>query len=274
MSAGAVGILGVGAIGGSIALRARRNGARVVGADCDAAVLEEARVLGAIDVFATAGELAGIAGVLVIAAHLEPTLREIERLASAPASTPALIVDVASVKLPVVRAAKGLTNFVATHPMAGTQRSGVCAARADLFDGRTWAYVPSGDEKLDRRARRFIESMGAVPFAISAEDHDRAVALSSHLPQLVAACYAKLLRANEDSVERLCGPVARELLRISGMSFAMWRDIFDANAANVEPQLRALIVELEAAADALAGCDVDSLSPLFGTAGHPSTGSG
>ena len=131
---------------------------------------------------------AGIAGVLVIAAHLEPTLREIERLASASAPTPALIVDVASVKLPVV-ARRGLRNFVATHPMAGTERSGV-AARADLFDGRTWAYVPSGDENLDRRARRFIESMGAVPFAISAEDHDRAVALTSHVPQIVASCYA------------------------------------------------------------------------------------
>jgi prephenate dehydrogenase len=265
LNAGAVGILGVGAIGGSIGLRARRNGASVIGADCDAAAAEEARALGAIDTVATAEELPRVAEVVVIATYLEPTLREIERLAASAVSRPKLIVDVASLKLPVVRAATGLQNFVATHPMAGIERSGVRAARPDLFDGRTWAYVPTGDDELDGRASAFIVSMGAAPFAISAEDHDRAVALTSELPQLVASCYAKLLRASADGVEELCGPVARELLRISGMSFAMWRDILQANAANIEPQLHELIGELESAAAALARSDVDGLAPLFMT---------
>ncbi len=266
MSASTVGIIGVGAIGGSIGMRARRNGAYVIGADRDPAALEEACRLGAIDAIAAAGELANRAGVLVLAAHLEPTLLELQRLASVPPSKPALIMDVASVKLPVVRAAKGLKNFVATHPVAGTERSGVRAARDGLFDERTWAYVPTADKELDRRAVAFIESMGAVPLAISAEEHDRIVALTSHLPQLVASCYAQLACAGDGEAERLCGSVARELLRISAMRFTMWRDILQANAENVEPQLRKLIAELEAAADALAHDDVDSLAPLFGTA--------
>ena len=245
-----LGIFGVGAIGGSIGLRARRNGARVLGYDSNTAALEAALAAGAIDAATSAQDLPGASDVLVIAAHLESTLREIERLAGQ-ASTPALVLDVASVKLPVVRAAAGLQNFVATHPMAGTERSGVVAARADLFDGRVWAYVPSGDETIDALARSFIESMGAVPLSISAQAHDRAVAVTSHLPQIVAWCYASLLRDSGADAERLCGPVASELLRISGMSSAMWRDVLKANASNIESPLRRLATELEASADAL-----------------------
>ncbi|MBV9333701.1 MAG: prephenate dehydrogenase/arogenate dehydrogenase family protein [Candidatus Eremiobacteraeota bacterium] len=246
MTAATVGVFGVGAIGGSIGLRARQNGMRVIGADCDSAVLEAAREVGAIDDSLTGDELGKIVNVLVLAPHVGSTLQEIERLKSESGSMPELIVDIASVKMPVVRAASGLANFVATHPMAGTERSGVRAARGDLFEGRTWAYVPSGDQALDERARTFIESMGAVPFAISAEGHDRAVAIASHVPQIVAWCYATLLRDQGPNAEKLCGPVARELLRISGMSSAMWRDILSANADNIEPNLRNLVKALDA----------------------------
>lgn len=261
-----LGILGVGAIGGSIAMRARRNGAHVTGADCDTAALEDARKRGAIDAVETAQELAHRVEVLIIATHLPATLREIERLAASPPSNAVLVMDVASVKVPVMRAAASLRKFVGTHPMAGTECAGVAAARAGLFENRTWAYVPSGESELDARAWGFIESMGAVPFAISAEEHDRVVALTSHLPQLLAACYARQLRANDGNAENLCGPVARELLRISGMSFAMWRDIFEANAHNIEPQLRALVDDVSSVADGLAKSDIDGLAPLFGGA--------
>lgn len=246
MTAGVVGIFGVGAIGGSIGLRARQNGARVIGADSDSAALTEAGEAGAIDDVASVDELPHGVDVLVLAVHLQPTLDEIERLKRAAGSMPVLIIDVASVKAPVVAAASGLRNFVATHPMAGTERSGARAARSDLFEGRTWAYVLGDDEAPNERARAFIESMGAVPFAISAEEHDSAVAITSHVPQIVAWCYAKLLREQGADAEKLCGPVARELLRISGMSSSMWRDILSANAANIEPQLRKLISELDA----------------------------
>ncbi|HEY6449598.1 MAG TPA: prephenate dehydrogenase/arogenate dehydrogenase family protein [Candidatus Cybelea sp.] len=266
MSKNIFGILGVGAIGGSIGLRARRNGAYVVGADSDPAALENARNLGAIDAIATTEELIRTADEYVIAAHLEPTLLELERLARTSKPMPALIMDVASVKVPVVSAAKGLQNFVATHPMAGTELSGVAAASAELFAGCAWAYVPSGDENLDARARAFIDSMGGVAIAMAAEEHDRAVAISSHVPQIVASCYASLLRADKGVAKRVCGPVARELVRISAMSFAMWRDTLRANAANIGPELRRLATQLEVAADAMARDDVDSLAQLFGNA--------
>jgi prephenate dehydrogenase len=258
-----VGILGVGVIGGSVGLRARRGGARVLGADADAAALEDARAIGAIDEAVAAVELSGVCDVVVIAVHLDATLFELERLSASEGALPQLVIDVASVKQPVMRAAAGLHNFVATHPLAGSERGGVRAARADLFEGRPWAYVPTGDRELDERACRFIGSLGAIPLAIEAQEHDRAVALTSHVPQLVASCYAGLLRGSGDDPEPLYGPVARELLRISAMSFSMWRDILRANAANIEPQLRRLIWELEAVADALSRQDVESLREHF-----------
>jgi prephenate dehydrogenase len=263
LNPGAIGILGVGAIGGSIGLRARREGRPVVGADSNDAVLKEALALGAIDACASVDDVAGGVETYVVAAHLGATLHEIERLTRAAHAEPSLVIDVASVKVPVVRAASRLRNFVATHPMAGTERSGVRAACDDLFDGRTWAYVPSRDEELDRRVRDFIELMGAVPFAISAEDHDRAVALSSHVPQLVASCYAHLVESSDSAASDLCGPVARELLRISGMSFDMWCDILQANAANIEGPLRTLSSDLGQVADALSKNDMENLRALF-----------
>jgi prephenate dehydrogenase len=238
-------------IGGSIALRARRNGLHVIGYDSDPSALEEARVAGAIDAAETFDELSRRVDVLVIAAHLGATLSEIERLRERNDAVCALILDVASVKAPVVAAAPGLKNFVATHPMAGSERSGASNARGDLFEGRPWAYAPTGDADLDARVCDFIDSLGALPLAIGAEEHDRIVAITSHVPQVVAYRYTRLLQ-EEGAAEQLCGPVARELLRIASMDPAMWREILSANATNVESDLRRLAVELEAAADELA----------------------
>ncbi len=250
-----LGIFGVGLIGGSIALRARRNGLEVLGYDSDSAAVEQARAAGAIDTIVTRDELSERADVLVIAAHLGATLGEVQRLRERGDAVCALVLDVASVKTPVVVAARGLKNFVATHPMAGSERSGVSSARSDLFEGRPWAYVPAGDAPLDRRACDFIVSLGGLPVAMTAEEHDRIVAITSHVPQVFAYRYARLLREKEGDAERLCGPVARELLRIANMNPPMWQEILSANATNVESDLRRLAAELNAAADELSGAE-------------------
>ncbi len=263
MSPGAIGLFGVGMIGGSIGLRARANGVRVLGYDCDPVALAQAAEAGAIDDAAAENELAR-QEVVVLAAHLGPTLRKLESLRREPALREALVMDVASVKVPVVAAARGVANFVATHPLAGGERAGARAARADLFEGRAWAYVGSGDGELDGRAREFIASLGGVPVCVCAEEHDRALALTSHLPQLLGVCYARLLR-DRDIDPRLCGPVARELLRVSKMRFTMWGDTLRANAANIDPELRRLNAALLSAADALEE-NVDDLEPLFESA--------
>lgn len=251
-----LGIIGVGAIGGSIGLRARRNRLSVAGYDCDPAALDDARRAGAIDTVATHDELLHTCETVVIAAHLEATLAEIAALYKLQDPAPALIIDVASVKVPVATAAARLRNFVATHPMAGSERGGMQGARADLFQGRPWAYVPTGDAQLDARASDFIALLGGLPLAMSADAHDRIVAITSHVPQVVAYRFARLLRESDRDAERLCGPVARELLRIASMNPEMWREIFAANSTNIERELRRLSAELTAAADELAAIGI------------------
>jgi prephenate dehydrogenase len=243
-----LGIIGTGLIGASIGLRARAAGACVVGYDVCREAAIDAVACGAIDRAVSWEQLVEASDTIVIAAYLGGTLETLARLRNAPPKKAMLILDVASAKEPVVAAARDLPMFVATHPMAGSERSGPGAARAGLFEGATWAYVPSADAALDERVQRFIGTMGAVAFAIDAGNHDRIVAVTSHLPQLVAWCYADTVDRNDPEVMALCGPVARELLRLGGTDDAMWRDVLRANAANIDRHLRDFVHALEGTA--------------------------
>ncbi len=247
------GIAGTGLIGASIGLRARELGWHVLGYDTNPSASVQALHRGAIDEIVDLEAIYGRSSIVVLAAHLSPTLRELERIDRRRANGPALILDVASVKVPVVRAAEGLENFVASHPMAGAERSGPDAANAALFCGRPWLYVPSRNQLLNERARSFIEALGALPVAVEAQEHDAAVAFTSHLPQMFSNLFANRLNAHpkRQSIESYCGPAARELLRLSRSNPEMWNDIFQANRDNVAAELRALAQDLLETADAL-----------------------
>ena len=185
------------------------------------------------------------ADVLVIAAHLALALAEIARLQSAGGRMAALCrcrVGEGAGRASHTRPSK-LQSPASDGRNAAQRRGG---GAADLFEGRAWAYVPSGDAQLDERACDFISSLGAKPLAVSAEEHDRIVAITSHVPQVVAYCYARLL-TDIEGAEQLYGPVARELLRIAKMDPTMWRDILAADSVNVVRDLRSLAAELEKA---------------------------
>src|SRR5579875_258514 len=134
---------------------------------------------------------------LVVAAPLDATLTILERCSGAPPKA-ALIVDVASVKAPLLPFVARLAGFVPTHPLAGAEQSGPAASRDDLFIGRPWAYVPSGDPLLEGRVLQFIRAMGAEPFAVEAERHDRIVALTPHVPQMLSTVLGATLGAREE----------------------------------------------------------------------------
>jgi prephenate dehydrogenase len=239
-----VGIVGTGLIGGSIGLRARQNGFRVIGFDANRDALDSAAMAGAIDEPVARGELLASADVIAIAVPVDSTLGELGALRESPEIRATLVFDVASVKAPIVNAARGVAHFVATHPMAGSERSGPAAARADLFEGKPWLYVPPGHADLEKRARAFIESMGGLPSSVEASEHDRIVALTSHLPQALAFAFARRVNALGDAAKPMCGPVAHELLRIGESNPLMWDPIFAANRPNIEEELRALFAEL------------------------------
>jgi prephenate dehydrogenase len=239
-----LGIIGTGLIGASIGLAARGRGWRVLGYDVDSHATSQAQLVGALDRIAERDEIYETCALVGIATHIKGTLDEIEALRKRPARDDLLVIDIASVKEPIARAAGGIASFVPTHPMAGSERSGPEAARADRFEGRTWCYVPTADAQRTTRARAFVASLGAMPVAVDAKKHDRTVALTSHLPQLVAYVLSERIneRAREDAelVAALCGPAARELLRLGRSSRAMWDEIFEINGADVETELTKL----------------------------------
>lgn len=245
-----LGILGTGLIGASIGMRARRDGARVLGFDVDPASAQEALKRGAVDELVTREALYERCDTIAIAVPPSATCAELERLDGI---RPAwhLLIDVASVKAPVVKSGAGVRNFVATHPLAGNEGRGPGAARADLFQDRTWAYVPSAEEMLDEAARSFIERMGATPFACDAARHDRVVAITSHVPQLLAFIVAEQMRETGAEYGPLCGSAGREILRLAQSPHELWSDILAANGDAVGRAGRAVARALTEACDRL-----------------------
>lgn len=268
MKPGTLGIVGTGLIGGSIGLAAKERGWRVLGYDARPEAVGEALAARTIDGSCARSELYERSDVVVIAAYADGTLDELRTLAQERPSAPELIVDVASVKREIAREGARVPNFVATHPMAGTERSGAANARADLFAGRTWAYVSSGDPALDERARAFIASFGAMPLAVDATAHDRTLALTSHATQLLATAYSAHVRS-ANGIEELAGSTARELLRLGHAPYGMWESVFAANGKEIARELHALAATLDAAADALQTGDTDAIGALFARVSAP-----
>jgi prephenate dehydrogenase len=243
-----LGVVGTGLIGASIGLAARARGWHVAGYDLDPAASAGAQHIGAIDEVVDRDEIYERSDVVAIAAHVDATLDEVASLRARELRDRQLIIDVASVKGVIADEAARIAAFVPTHPMAGNERRGPGAARVDLFEGRTWCYVPTADEPRTSRARAFIEELGAKAIAVDAHEHDRIVALTSHLPQLVAYAFAQCVTQRAQSepelVDALCGPAARELLRLGRSSPHMWDEIFainnDALARELHRFLRAI----------------------------------
>lgn len=264
----AIGVVGTGLIGASIGLRARAQGDRVVGWDADPRHAALALERGALDAVAP-DEAAALrdAQVIVLAAPLKATVASLERLAADPPKA-ALIVDVASVKLPVVHAAAALAAFVATHPIAGSEQSGPGAARADLFEGRAWTYDPNASDEALERARTFIARMGARPIPVPSVTHDRLAALTSHLPQVLAVALAGQLaaRLGDEGVLELCGSGMRSMTRLGASSWAMWEGVLSANAPAVAQEVRELSTILSGIADELDADRTHVLRSRFATA--------
>jgi prephenate dehydrogenase len=156
-------------------------------------------------------------------------------------------IDIASVKTkPQVDLSKingGPPRFLATHPMAGREIGGAASARADLFEGRSWIFCPTfGDgTKVDADVLEaglwLIDSLGASPISMSASHHDSAVALVSHLPQIVASLLAGQLKGAKSEDLDLAGGGLRDTTRIAASDPELWKEIIASNAQEILPLL-------------------------------------
>jgi len=192
---------------------------------------------------------------IVVAVPPDVTADVIEReLLRHPA---AVVTDVASVKLEPLRALRDrgidLTHYIGSHPLAGRERGGAISARADIFVGRPW--VVCRDEETSAADLALVEGLaldlGATPLEMTPEEHDRAVALVSHVPQLVASLLAGRFADAPDGSLRLAGQGVRDTTRIAASAPELWVQILGANSGPVVDVLDALAADLTAVADAL-----------------------
>ena len=156
-------------------------------------------------------------------------------------------IDIASVKtkpqVEVLKISGGSSRFLATHPMAGREVGGAASARADLFEGRTWIYCPAFadgakvDSDVVEAGLWLINSLGATPISMSAAHHDSAVALVSHLPQIVASLLAAQLKGAKSEDLDLAGAGLRDTTRIAASDPDLWKEIIASNAQEILPLL-------------------------------------
>ena len=235
-------IVGVGLIGGSFALALRKAGfeGRIVGVSSKSAT-DAAIAGGVIDEALPLNGAAAKSDLIYLAQPIERILQTIDAI-DASARPGTLITDAGSTKREIVtRAASAIrkARFVGGHPMAGKESRGVEHADPDLFRGRP--YVLTSREPL---LESWIERIGARLVILSPEEHDRLVAVTSHLPQLLSTALASVIGSERDAAQ-VAGPAALDLTRLALSPYEIWRDIFATNAGPVDAALAAFIAKLE-----------------------------
>lgn len=277
--AGKLVVCGVGLIGGSFAMAVKSALAgrrpRIIGMGRTRAPLEQAFQLGAIDAIETdwANALKGADLVLL---GMPVGQMELAMRALAPYLEPqTLVTDGGSTKADVVAAARAafgnkVCQFVPGHPIAGAEKSGVGAAKADLYAGKRVVLTPLPENRPEDVAavRKVWELCGAKVSQLSPEEHDRVFAAVSHLPHLLAFALVHDL-AGRDNADQMFGFAAsgfRDFTRIASSHPEMWRDICLANRKALLGELDAYMAELLRTRVLLAGADGAGLEKMFATA--------
>jgi prephenate dehydrogenase len=236
-------VVGCGLIGTSVALALREQGIDVHLADRDGHHLAAAVERGA-------GTDAPVHDPALVVVAVPPAATAAVVRESLDAHPGAVVTDVASVKGSVVRdlrGVEGLERYVGSHPMAGSERSGPMAAAARLFEGRPWVITPV--EGATDAAVRLVEEvavmLGAVPIVMDPDAHDRAVALVSHVPQVLSTLAAARLVDAPPAHLALAGQGLRDVTRVAGSDPALWRDIITTNAREIGAVLAAVREDLD-----------------------------
>ncbi|GJD93904.1 prephenate/arogenate dehydrogenase family protein [Methylobacterium iners] len=267
-------IIGLGLIGSSLARAARQFGGAgtIVAIDRDPAVLERVRALGLAD--EVTDDLAGVAGadLVILCVPVGAAGAVAERMG--PHLSPGAIVsDVGSVKVSVVAGVsphlpEGVT-FVPAHPVAGTEYSGPDAGFSTLFQGRWCILTPpeGSDPEAVARVQAFWEGIGAIVESMTAEHHDLVLAITSHVPHLIAynivGTAADLEAVTQSEVIKFSAGGFRDFTRIAASDPTMWRDVFLANKDAVLEMLGRFNEDLAALARAIRWGDGDALHDLF-----------
>ena len=271
MSLDRVAVVGLGLLGGSVALAARRRGIarEVVGATRSADALTKALAEGAVDRVAPLAEVCRGADLVVLATPVGAMAGTVRQIAPALAED-AVVTDVGSVKAPLVDTLPGLLpprcTYVGSHPMAGSHERGMSHARADLLQGAVCVVTEASDPAAGARVAAFWEALGMRVVRRTAAQHDAEVAWVSHLPHLLAFAFAGSLAAAPAAAAELAGAGFRDFTRIARSDAELWADILTANRKALAAPLSAAGQALEAMARALEAGDAEGLDRLLSAA--------
>lgn len=267
---GTVAIIGVGLIGGSIGMALRRSGlARtVIGVEPEWPRVMAAHAAGAIDFPGIIWDKCTVVADLVIISTPVGHILEIVEDVLAWVEPGTVVTDVGSTKSAIVRQAGNNRFFVGGHPMTGSERAGVEAARADLFDGATWALTPTPhtDPQALTVVEKLAQTMGAKTLTLTAEAHDAMTAVTSHLPHALASSLMRQaagLRETYPDVVRLSAGSFADGTRVAASSPEIWRDVCLSNKdalLNALNNFRGQLGVLEAA---LTAGDGEALEKFF-----------
>lgn len=246
-----VAIVGVGLMGGSLGLALRRaRRVRVLGIGRRTSTLRQARRAGAVDEYTTDVSRAAEADWVILCSPVDTLIPFLQKLK--PHLRPGTwVTDVCSVKGPVVKGLQTVlrgspVRFAGSHPLCGSHRTGVAAARADLYEGATCVIVPA-DGKTVAPLLGFWKSVGAKPVIMNARAHDDALALTSHLPHLIAhalvGCVVR--RRDRQALTRLMAGSFRDTTRVASSDSAQWAQILGGNRSAVRVHAKRFIAELQ-----------------------------
>jgi len=247
MSIQRITIVGLGLIGGSLALALKRAGRQVEIVGCDRAEVLATAIGREIVARGSSDPLAAAQGsdVVVLATPVGTIIDLIERLGPVlPPST--LLTDVGSTKREIVERAQQVfggaasSRFLAGHPMAGGEHAGLDHADAELFRGAPWIFSfvngPPEPESAGAEWIEIVRETGATPVFLDAARHDRLCAWSSHLPQMISTALASAIEAEfgpDDAVRTISGRGLQDMTRLAASPYGLWRDIVGTNSKNL-----------------------------------------
>jgi prephenate dehydrogenase len=253
-------VVGTGLIGGSIALSLRQRGWHVAGLDAAEERLTEALSAGVID---QAGD--DLEAQIVFIATPATAVADVVKgiLATPGRSDTAVVTDVSGVKTAIVEAADH-PRFIGGHPMAGSEQIGLRGAAPDLFEGAVWVLTPTPVTDLNAydRLQSVVAELGADVLVLTPGDHDRLVAVVSHVPHLVAATLMNTATVGAEqngALLRLAAGGFRDMTRVAAGHPGIWPDICSENAGPIVEAFDALVAELIVMRDRVAGHDRESI---------------
>lgn len=270
-------IIGLGLIGGSLALGLKRNEAvSIIGYDADGHTLRTAKRIGVIDEIAVhIKDASELADVIIFATPVNETIRLIQEMPSWQLKGNVIVTDTGSTKKEIMKAAfilqeEGIT-FIGGHPMAGSHKSGVEASRAHLFENAYYMLTPFENEHKEevKILSDLLQVTKAKIVQVNAEEHDHMTAVVSHFPHLIAASLVHQLAGENKQypfTRQLAAGGFRDLTRIASANPIMWRDITVQNRNELSNQLQMWTEEMIRLQNLLLYADAEQIEAYFSTA--------